>query len=172
MSESLLRLARESGVGTESWAVAGSEQRVEGATLVAVLGALGIDATSPERIEVALRHLEDEPWREPLPPTVIVRQGTDVQFPVHVWDGESVEVWLELDPEAGGGRRELEQRDVYVPPRQVDGRMIGRATFAVPTDLPLGWHELRSRSADGEHQATLVVVPQRLEIPASLQRDR
>src|SRR5690606_22023398 len=127
-----------------------------------VLGALGIDASSPERIEVALRNLEDEPWREPLPPTVIARQGNDVPVPVHVWDGEPVAVWIELDPEVGGGRRDAEQRDVYVPPRQVDGRMIGRATFAVPADLPLGWHELRSRSTDGEHPATLVVVPQRL----------
>lgn len=172
MSESLLRLARECGVGTEYWAFDGSEQRVDAATLVAVLGALGIDASSPERIEVALRHLEDEPWREPMPPTVIAREGHAVDFPVHVWDGEPVEVWIELDPEVGGGRRDVEQRDVYVPPRQVDGRMIGRATFAVPADLPLGWHELRSRSTDGEHHATLVVVPQRLSVPASLDRDR
>src|SRR5690606_5072423 len=104
-TESLLRLARECGVATEYWSFDGHEQLVNADTLVAVLGALGVDATSPARIEVALAHAEDAPWREPLPPTVIAREGQPVQVPVHVWDGEPVEVWIELDPEAGGGTR-------------------------------------------------------------------
>lgn len=168
----MLRLARECGVATEYWSFDGHEQQVSADTLVAVLGALGIDATSPARIDLALAHAEDAPWREPLPPTVITRQGQPVQIPVHVWDGEPVEVWIELDPETGGGTRPAYQQDVYVPPRWVDGRMIGRATFEIPGDLPLGWHVLRSRSTDGEHRATLVVTPQRLSLPPHLEHGR
>lgn len=171
-TESLLRLATACGVATEYWSFDGHEQHVSGDTLVSVLGALGIDASSPARIEVALAHVEDDGWREPLPPTVIAREGQAVRIPVHVPDGTPVDVWIELDPEVGGGTRQAYQQDVYVPPRWVDGRLTGRATFELPGDLPLGWHEIRSHGADGDHRATLVVTPNRLSLPSSLENGR
>ena len=55
------------------------------------------------------------------------------------------------------------------PPREVGGRRIGEATFAVPTDLPLGYHRLRARSgADTEATATLIVTPAWLGLPESV----
>lgn len=171
-SESLLRLARACGVGTEYWAFDGTERHVAAATLIKVLGALGIDASTPTRVELALLHVEDDAWREPLPPTVVAREGQAVTIPVHVPDGTPVSVWIDLDPEAGGGRREARQVDNWDAPRRVDGRMVGRASFEIPGDLPLGWHTLRSRADDGEHVATLIVTPQRLRLPESLEHGR
>ena len=83
-------------------------------------------------------------------------------------DGTGVSVWIDLDPEVGGGRRETRQVDNWDAPRRVDGRMVGRASFEIPGDLPLGWHTLRSRADDGEHVATLIVTPQRLRLPRAL----
>ena len=146
----------------------GHDHEASDETVVRVLAALGVDASSPERITLALAHVENMPWRRVLPPVVVLREGTSAQVPVHVTHGDPVEVWLELDPEAGGGRREVTQVDVVVEPRAVDGRLVGRATFALPDDLPLGWHEIRAEGPSAHAHSPVVVTPQRLELPERL----
>ena len=171
-SEALLRLAAAHSVVTEHWDVDGNRQVASAQTVRAVLAAMGVDASSPERIELAQRHVEDMPWRWTLPPVLVVRQGRGHQVPVHVAHGDPVRVWIELDPEAGGGRREVSQADVVVPPRTVDGRLVGRATFTLPEDLPLGWHELHAEGPSARAHSPLAVTPDRLELPAGLRGRR
>ena len=166
----LLRdLADRHGIALQYQGHDGRRRSVSPETLIAVLGALGVDATTPERAEVSLHHAEDEPWRAMLPPVVVVRRGRTAQVPVHVTDGDPVSAWLELDPEAGGGRRPLEQADVYVEPRTVDGRRVGRATVLVPDDLPLGWHTVHAESAGTRGEGVLVVTPERLTLGYGLE---
>ena len=167
-SDSLLRLAAAYGVVPDHWGFHGDLQRASAATLRAVLGALGVDASSPERVELALSHVDDMPWRRTVPPTTVLRAGHERQVPVHVTDGDPVHVWLELDPESGGGRRDLHQADVYVEPRTVDGRLVGRATFVVPGDLPLGWHSIHASGPSAAARGVVVVTPDRLELPEQL----
>ncbi len=169
LPEPLLELAGRYGVVPDFWGFDGSHRQVREETLVAVLGALGVDASTPERVDVALGNAEDEIWRRMLPPVVVVRAGTAVPVAVHVDDGAPVSVWLDLDPEEGGGRRGLDQLDVYVPPRTVDGRAVGRATVELPGDLPLGWHTMVAESDAQTASCTVVVVPARLELPAGLE---
>ncbi|MCR6689546.1 4-alpha-glucanotransferase [Cellulomonas sp.] len=171
-SEALLRLAAAHGVVPDHWGFHGELRRASAGTLRAVLAALGVDASSPERIDLALAHIDDMPWRRTLPPVVVVRSGRSQDVPVHVTHGDPVHVWLQLDPEVGGGRRDLHQADVYVEPRTVDGRLVGRATFALPDDLPLGWHEIHASGPSGDARAVVVVTPDRLELPAPLQGRR
>ena len=172
LSEPLLALASRYGVVPDFWDFDGTHRQVPASTVVAVLAALGVDASGPERIQVALEHAQDEPWRRMLPPIVVTRAGTAEQVPVHVPDGASLRAWLELDEEAGGGRRSLEQVDVYVPPRTVDGQTIGRATVELPHDLPLGWHTLVAESAGTTAHGTVVVTPPRLDLPHGLESRR
>lgn len=131
---------------------------------------MGVDATTPERVDVALASAADAQWRRMLPPTVVVRRGRSVELPVYVTDGVPVEVWIELESQRGA--YELSQLDVYTEPRVVDGRSIGRAVFEIPADLPLGWHEIRARTPDGQTRTTLAVTPDRLELPASFKEFR
>ena len=166
LSPALVDLARAFGISPDHWGFHGEKQEVAAHTLVAVLGAMGVDATTPERVDVAVASVADAQWRRMLPPTVVVRQGRAVEVPVHVTDGVPVEVWIELEGHAGV--RELSQVDEYTEPRVVDGRSIGRAVFEIPSDLPLGWHEVRARTPDGQSRATLAVTPDRLELPAAL----
>ncbi|WP_024288903.1 4-alpha-glucanotransferase [Cellulomonas sp. KRMCY2] len=170
LPEPLLALASRYGVVPDFWDFDGSHRHVPASTVVAVLAALGVDASGPERVQVALEHADDEPWRRMLPPVVVTRAGTSAQVPVHLADGEPLAAWLELDPETGGGRRPLEQVDVYVPPRTVDGRVVGRATVEVPHDVPLGWHTLVVESTGATARCTVVVAPGRLELPAGLEQ--
>jgi 4-alpha-glucanotransferase len=39
-------------------------------------------------------------------------------------------------------------------PRTVDSRKVGRATFTVPGNLPLGWHTLHAESGGQAAQET------------------
>ena len=50
----------------------------------AVLGALGIDASTEESVGVALREHVDSAWRRMLPPVLVTRSGETPTFPVHV----------------------------------------------------------------------------------------
>ncbi len=168
----LLALAERYGVVPDFWGFDGTHQEVSADTLVAVLAALGVDASSPERVEVALANAEDEVWRRMLPPVVVLRAGAATPLAVHVDDGAPVEVWLEIDPEEGGGRHRLRQLDVYVAPRTVDGRRVGRATVEIPADLPLGWHTVVAESDGTTARCTVVATPARLTLPAGLERRR
>jgi 4-alpha-glucanotransferase len=168
-SEALLRLAAAYAVVPDHWDFHGNRVRASAETLTGVLAALGVDASSPERIDLALAFAEDTPWRRVLPPVVVVRAGRQVHVPVHVTHGDGVDVWVEL--EGTGERREVGQADVPVPPRTVDGREVGRATFTTPPDLPLGWHVLRAVGPSADASTPLVVTPDHLELPQAV-RDR
>ena len=171
-SDALLRLATAYGVVADHWDFHGQHRRASAATLQGVLGALGVDASSPERVDLAIAHVEDMPWRRVLPPVLVVRQGRHAHVSVHVTHGDPVEVWVELDPESGGGRREVEQADAPVDPRTVDGRLVGRATFTLPDDLPLGWHEIVADGPSARAHSPLVVTPTHLELPESISAHR
>ncbi|HQY33061.1 4-alpha-glucanotransferase [Actinotalea sp.] len=172
LSAPLLDLANRYGVVPDFWGFDGTHKWVSPGTMIDVLTALGVDASSPERVDVSLQNAEDEVWRRTLPPVLVLREGGTSQVAVHVTDGADLQTWIEVDPEAGGGRREVSQVDLYTPPRSVDGRTVGRATVEVPGDLPLGWHTLHAVSDGASAQCTLVVTPHRLELGADLDRRR
>lgn len=155
-------LAARYGVATEYWDWQGAHVLVPESTVVAVLGALGVDASSPEQVERALADADEAPWRRTLPPVVVVRSGETAVVPVHVTDGDPADLEIVLED---GTHRETGQVDKWVPPRTVDGVALGEATFRVPADLPLGWHQLVATTPSGRTTCPLVVTPHRMELP-------
>jgi 4-alpha-glucanotransferase len=172
LSPALLALAERCGVVPDYQDFQGGHRYVRQDTVVAVLAALGVDAASPERVNLALENAENEIWRRMVPPVVVLRSGVTGQVWVHVDDGAPVEASLELDPESGGGHRGLAQVDIFTPPRTVDGRLVGRATIEVPDDLPLGWHTLVVRSLQSVARCPVVVTPAHLDLVRGLDRER
>jgi 4-alpha-glucanotransferase len=165
----LVELAHAHGVATEFWDWQGRHTTPSTRTIVAILAALDVDASTHAAVETALAEVRLAPWRRVLPHVVVTREdGTDF-VGVHVEHEQQVEVWVDLED---GGTRPLTQTDRWVDPRVVDGRMVGEATFAVPEDLPLGWHTLRARHPGGESSCPLVVTPRRLELPPALAERR
>lgn len=166
-SARLVELAEAHGVATEYWDWLGRHVAVAESSIRAVLAALGVDASDDAAVEAALAEVTDAPWRRTLPATVVTRAGRSTEIHVHVPAGSGVSLAVELED---GGRRDVGQVDRWVPDRVVDGRPVGEATFALPSDLPLGWHRLVA-TVDVEPldpdstSATLVVTPERLELP-------
>lgn len=163
VTEKLRELAETVGVSTGFWDWYGNWKHVEDASLIAVLNSLGFSLSfdpSEAEINEAFRRNEDFAWAAPLPPTTVCRQGNEAEIPVHVPHGMGV--WCHLETE-DGYHHELEQLDRPIPPRMVDGSLVGRATFKIPNWLPQGWHRIVARHEDGsECSSTLIVVPQRL----------
>jgi len=166
--DDLARLAEAYGVATEYWDQAGALVQVSGSTVAAVLEALGLDIDSPDAVQAALEEKRLRQWRRMLPPVFVMRQGAEGRLWVHVVDGRSVRVWIDLED---GGRIDLEQMEFWVDPVDVDGVLIGEASFRMPADLPLGWHTIHAESDDSSSSAPVVVAPQRLD-PEALTGDR
>lgn len=156
----LQRLADAHGVGTSFQGWDGLPHSVAPETLIKVLAALGVPAHTNQLAEAALAEVELAPWRRMLPPAVVVQEGEPALVPVHVRDGATAQLSVML--EAGGEPVEAVQLDIWVPAQDVDGVPIGRATFAVPQGLPLGWHTLQAESDGVTAHSALVVVPARL----------
>lgn len=164
--DELRRIADANGVATGFWDWYGNWVGVRASTLLKVLGALGLpldESSTVGDVHEALRITDEREWRRTLPPTIVARQGGGYLFPVHVPDGSWVNVhWVLEDGRKGA----CDQVDRYVPPRMIDGELVGRATFDVPHWLPLGWHRLVA-TVEGGHveSTTLIIVPNTLSLP-------
>jgi 4-alpha-glucanotransferase len=158
----LLDLAAAHGVATSFTDWRQHSRTVSAETLHAVLAALGVDASDPG---AALREAWDAPWRRMLPACTTATEGEARLVWMHVHDGAPAALAIELET---GGRRELSQVDQWVPPRAVDGRAIGEATFRIPDDLPIGYHRLVATSGATTADAPLLVAPARVGLPARM----
>jgi len=162
----LIELARRFGVATDYTDWTGRWVQVGDATLIAVLDALGVPAHTAEDRAAALTEHDRTYWSRALPPTVVGRAGTETTLWVHVTHGAAAHVWVRL--EDGTVRSGVRQLDNFTPPYDLDGRMVGEATFALPADLPLGYHRVHVRSGDTETSTALIITPPWLGLPARL----
>ncbi|WNM25308.1 4-alpha-glucanotransferase [Demequina capsici] len=168
-SSALQELARACGVALDYTAASGEHKTSSAAAIRAVLAAMGVDGSDDDRCREALGRLEDLRWARLVPAVTVLREGADAVIPVHVPDGEPAAASLTLET---GEHRDLEQVDVYVPPRDVAGRRIGRASFRLPGDLPLGWHRIEGVTTGMRGKGWVVVTPRRIEIPQEVREAR
>lgn len=164
--EKLHRLADAYNVATEFWGFNGEHVSVDQDTLIAVLAAMGVDATSNDMIEAALVAKEEAPWRQILPSCVVTRNDRELTVPVHVPHGWDVVLTILCED---GTERSVRQCEDFTPPRMVEGHQIGQASFVLDEGLPLGYHTLRARVSHNETDkfaedtTTLIVTPARLD---------
>ena len=160
---SLSALAERFGVATSYFDWSGRQIAVSQSTVVAVLAALGVQADTEEHCATALSNVERRYWSNTLPPTVIARSGAETAFWVHVDHGDPAHVWIRL--EDGTVRSGIRQAENFTAPFDLDGRLIGEATFVLPSDLPLGYHRLHLRSGSAESDTMVIVTPSWLGLP-------
>jgi len=160
---SLSALADRFGVATSYFDWSGRQIAVSQSTVVAVLAALGVQADTEEHCAAALSDVERRYWSNTLPPTVIARSGAETAFWVHVDHGDPAHVWIRL--EDGTVRSGIRQAENFTAPFNLDGRLIGEATFVLPSDLPLGYHRLHLRSGSAASDTMVIVTPSWLGLP-------
>lgn len=161
---SLVELARRYGVATDYEDWTGSRVSVASSTLISVLAALGVPAATEDDRAAALAAHDREYWSRHLPPTIIGRTGVTSTFWVHVTHGDPVSLRILL--EDGSVRTGLRQLENNRPPYELDGRLVGEATFETPADLPIGYHRLELHADGAEFSTPLIVSPASLPAPS------
>ncbi|AQP44997.1 4-alpha-glucanotransferase [Tessaracoccus flavus] len=165
----LAQLADRFGIAQEFWDWKGRHVPIPAETIVAVLGAFDVDASSPEAAEAALHRLDEDRWRTPVPACTVVEEGEGVHVNVHVPAGTHVHVWVRL--ESGEGRHGW-QVENWEADRWLDDRAIGEATFWLGDDFPTGYHRIVVEAADGVHEGALIVTPRFVGFPAGMRGHR
>ena len=163
---SLVELARRYGVATEYHDWTGRHTTVASSTLIAVLDALGVPAATEDERTAALAAHDRDYWARSLPPTIVGRSGVASSFWVHVTHGDPAGLWIRL--EDGSVRTGLRQLENNRAPYDLDGRLVGEATFELPADLPLGYHQLHLQVGASDISTLVIVSPASLELPARL----
>ncbi|WP_298254420.1 4-alpha-glucanotransferase [uncultured Arthrobacter sp.] len=146
----------------------GEPAHVAPETLVLVLAALGVDASSAARIDHALQDAQLREWRSVLPAVVVVRRSDTDPVALHVPSGAPVEVWV-VDED---GVRHDGRVGAATLSRTVDGQQLERREAVLPEELPLGWHTLHARVDGEDSSCTFVVTPDRLSTTAALMDSR
>ncbi|BBY83635.1 4-alpha-glucanotransferase [Mycolicibacterium pulveris] len=170
LPQSLVELARRHGVATEYEDWTGQRVRAAESTLIAVLDALGVQAGTEHQRAAALAAHDREYWARPLPSTIVVRAGAPSSFWVHVTHGDPARVWIRL--EDGTTRTGLRQLENNRAPYDLDGRLVGEASFELPPDLPLGYHQLHLQLGADDVSTAVIVTPASLTPPPRLGRAR
>ena len=153
----LARLAAAAGVAVR-YEVEGAPVAAPDDTVRAVLAALGHPCDDDAQADASLRALRHRPWVRAVDPVAV--QWQDAPAPTRVTfsvaGGAAPELTLTLEdgtdralpPPVRGGLRTFE-----------DGARR-RATVALPTDLPLGYHDLAVTTAAGAvGHCTVIVAP-------------
>ena len=175
-------LADRFGISTQFYDWKGRHTQVGEQTVIAILAEFGVDASTPERARAAAQRVRDDHWRRIVQPCVVLRAGQEGRVDVHVPAGAPVR--LRIVGEDGNDHLPW-QVDNWNPDRPIDGRMIGEATFGIPGNLPLGYHELivtigthdvDGSEADGGIHATatstIIVTPNRVGLPRRMGASR
>ena len=170
------------GISTQFYDWKGRHTQVGEQTVIATLAEFGVDASTPERARAAAQRVRDDHWRRIVQPCVVLRAGQEGRVDVHVPAGAPVS--LRIVGEDGNDHLPW-QVDNWNPDRPIDGRMIGEATFGIPGNLPLGYHELivtigthdvDGSAVDGGIHATatstIIVTPNRVGLPRRMGASR
>ena len=99
-----------------------------------------VDASSEQARADALDECRTRQWRRAFPSYVVGAEAWERTVEVHVEHGSAVEVRVRL--EDGSAERVLRQVDNWTPPRDIDGGLVGEASFVIRADLPPGYHRL------------------------------
>ena len=143
----LAELAGLYGISTEFWDWKGRHTEVGDETVVAVLRAMDVDASTPELARAGVDAYHRRIWQRPLPPCVVMEQDSPYVVQVHVPAGRPAHVYVKLED---GGFADAAQVPNDVPDREVDSVWLGEASFELPAHLPLGYHRLVLVSDDRE----------------------
>jgi 4-alpha-glucanotransferase len=162
VASALHRLADEVGILPGYLDITGSEShQASDETRVALLAALGIDASTEERAEIALAELLEESRREQLAPVSVVE-----------WRGHPPTITLRTCGAIGRWRLDLTTEDGARHVTEGDWPDAESLDVTLPAAPPIGYHTLALTTTQDRREVraeqSLIVVPSRCVIPSDL----
>ena len=171
----LADLAARCGIATEYHDIWGKRHATSDETRRALLAAMHLPVDrNPARL---LQGLEDDEWRRPLPPVLVVRKGEAIRLPLNLpaADAGRPQRWtLRLE----GGETEAAEFTPAALPRLGERHIGGTGLLRFALDLPAmdttGYHRLELEPAEsGQRSAMqLIVVPSVCFQPDAIRDDK
>jgi len=176
MREALTRLARLHGIAPNYHDIWGTHHQVSDESLVALLGAIGVRADTPEAVDVALQEATHERWTHIVPPVLVLRAGAQpwrIACNVLVERLDAPVRWtLQLETgEVREGRFTPSHCEEETHAHTPDGH-YSRRLWQLEVDAPLGYHRLSMlRDEETLDTCAFIVAPQTCYAPEALQED-
>lgn len=176
----LLRmLADRAGIVAEYYDIAGACHDTMDETRRAILSAMGLRVASREELIEELTEWDNRPWLQGCEPVHVIRLGREVgtwsfYMPCEIPDDALLQVHWSLRVESG---EQLYERTEgpglrIEETRTIHGRRFVRVALAVPPDLPIGYHFMKSCAKTGSARvdttSRFIVAPERCYIPDQL----
>lgn len=163
LARPIIRLAKLVGIATSYVGMSRDYHEIEDDVLVAVLKALGIDASNDGAIEQSITTIQRERDTRIVPPTVLHVVSKESKVEVHggALDVPEASIMLE-DGGAYAGKIELEGGSDTVV--EVDGGFVCTSYLVLPADLPEGYHTLEVTVGGKTEIATVISAPEKIEL--------
>jgi 4-alpha-glucanotransferase len=180
-TELLHLLSERAGIAAEYYDIAGTHHVTTDETRRAMLAAMGFRVADRAALMEELTAWDNGPWIRGCEPVCVIRtgQGT-VRWSLHVPCESREEARLQVHwlVHAENGEKRHEQEEGPGLPieesRMIGGRRYIRLTFALPSNLPFGYYDIKAWAQGGTASAEatfrLIVAPERCYLPESLEQ--
>lgn len=180
-AELLRLLAERAGIAAEYHDIAGTHHVTSDETRRAILAAMGFRVADRAALIEELAAWDNRPWINGCDAVRVMRLGDDpgkwaLHLPCESPDDARVQVHWLIHAENGEKRHEREEGPSLPieETRVIAGRRYIRVSFALPSDLPLGYYQVKAWAQGGgartESTFRLIVAPTRCYIPDCLER--
>ncbi len=162
LSGPLLELARAHGVQPSFFTMTGERQHARPEALIAVLGALGVPATTDREIRDSLREHASTLWTEPLEPVITAWDGSPTKVRLHFPVQAAAKpiharVWMENDDRPQALKAGMHRKLAEV---QTGGKKLVASELTLPP-LPFGFHELELELGGQRFTSLIISAPVR-----------
>ena len=163
LARPLIRLAKLVGVATSYVGMSHDYHEIEDDVLVAVLGALGIDASNDEAINQSITSIKSERETRVVAPTVLHVVGKESKVEVHggMFDVPEASITLENGKQFTG---KISHEGGEKIAHEIDGSFFFTSYLVLPADLPEGYHTLEVTVGSETETATVISAPEKIEL--------
>ena len=163
LARPLIRLAKLVGVATSYVGMSHDYHEIEDDVLVAVLKALGIDASNDEAINQSITSIKSERETRVVAPTVLHIVGKESKVAVHggMFDVPEASITLENGKQFTG---KISHEGGEKIAHEIDGSFFFTSYLVLPADLPEGYHTLEVTVGSETETATVISAPEKIEL--------
>ncbi|ALA57593.1 4-alpha-glucanotransferase [Nitrospira moscoviensis] len=180
-TELLRLLAERAGIASEYHDIAGTQHVTTDETRRAILAAMGFRPTDRAALIEELTAWDNGPWLRGCDPVRVTTVGRDpgswsLYVPCESPDDQRVQVHWLIHAENGEKRYEREEGPGLAigDSRIIDNRRYITLTFPLPSDLPMGYYEVKAWAQGGQAAAEasfrLIVAPDRCHVPDTIRQ--
>ncbi|MBI2317965.1 MAG: 4-alpha-glucanotransferase [Betaproteobacteria bacterium] len=171
--DALLQLCRCYGIAPDYYDIWGTHHDVSTASLLALLDAMGVRIDAKHSIEAAVAAAERSRWRSVLPGALVLRAQAPrpIRLRLSAAKGARAIAWRVTEENGGGHEGTFDPSSLPCAERaEIAGERFCAREFALPIDLPCGYHRLALSQAGATlGEALLVVAPPRCYRPPALE---